>query len=369
VSPEAVVELADLGVADIPLAGAKLARLGELARRGFQVPDGYAITAPALEAWAAPTLGPRLRTLLDDLPEDQPALARLAGEARELVERHPLPPDLERAVRAAHQRLEARSGLGPGLAVAVRSSSVSEDGAVASFAGQFETHLGVRGADSVLEHVRRCWSSQYTPRALGYRRRHGLPQHSFDLAVGVVRLVDARSSGVLFTLDPATGDRETMVVEANWGLGESVVSGLVTPDHFAVDRQSGRIRERRLSTKRVRLFFDAALSRVVEAPLPRELADAPCLADDEIGELWRQADRLERMEGAPQDVEWAIEEGRELPESVLLLQHRPETSWGAAPQSGEAHSGEAQSGEAQSGQAPFDPVSYSLAKVWKVPER
>lgn len=349
-----VVDFADLGVADIPRAGAKLARLAELRRRGFQVPDGYAVTAPALEAWAAPTLGPRLERLLDELPDDQATLSDLAHQARELIEGHPLGGDLEQAVRAAHQRLEARSGKARDLVVAVRSSAVSEDGAVASFAGQFETHLGVKGADAVLEHVRRCFSSQYTPRALDYRRHHGLPQHSFDLAVGVVRLVPARSSGVLFTLDPATGDRGTMVVEANWGLGESVVSGLVTPDHFAVDRATGRIGERRVSTKRLRLLFDPALARVVEAPLPPELAGAPCLADDEIAELCRQAAELERLEGAPQDVEWVIEEGRELPSSVVLLQHRPETAWAASP---------------PTERVPFDPVRYSLGKVWKVPGR
>lgn len=349
-----VVDLADLGVGDIALAGAKLARLGELRRRGFRVPDGYAVTAPALEAWAGPSLGPHLERLLDQLPDDPAALAQLAGQARELIEGHPLPPDLERAVRAAHQDLEARSGLGPDLAVAVRSSAVSEDGAVASFAGQFETHLGVQGTQAVLDHIRRCFSSQYTPRALDYRRRHGLAQHSFDLAVGVVRLVPARSSGVLFTIDPATGDRDTMVVEANWGLGESVVSGLVTPDHFGVDRATGRIRDRRVSSKRLHLLFDPALARVAEAPLPDELAEAPCLSDEEIGELCRLAAELERLEGAPQDVEWVIEEGVSLPDSVVLLQHRPETSWVDEP---------------PPERVPFDPVGYSLAKVWKVPGR
>lgn len=354
VTDSPVVDLADLGVADIPLAGAKLARLGELRQRGFQVPDGYAVTAPALERWAAPTLGPHLERLLDDLPDDQNGLSQLAGEARELIESHPLTGELEEAVRAAHRRLEARSGEGPALVVAVRSSAVSEDGAVASFAGQFETHLGVQGADAVLTHIRRCWSSQYTPRALDYRRHHGLPQHSFDLAVGVLRLVAARASGVLFTIDPATGDRDTMIVEANWGLGESVVSGLVTPDHFAIDRPTGRIGERRISTKRLRLDFDPALARVVEVPLPPELADAPCLTDLEIAELCRQASELERLEGAPQDVEWVIEEDRDLPGSVVLLQHRPETAWAANP---------------PPERKPFDPVGYSLGKVWKVPGR
>lgn len=353
VTDRLVVDLADLGVGDIPVAGAKLARLGELRQRGFRVPDGYVVTAPALERWAAPTLGPHLERLLDELPGDQDGLSRLAAEARQLIESHPLSGELEAAVRAAHRRLEARGSEGP-LVVAVRSSAVSEDGAVASFAGQFETHLGVQGPDAVLTHIRRCWSSQYTPRALDYRRHHGLPQHSFDLAVGVLRLVDARASGVLFTLDPATGDRGTMIIEANWGLGESVVSGLVTPDHFAVDRETGHIGERRISTKRLRLSFDPALARVAEVPLPADLAEAACLSDDEIAELCRQAAELERLEGAPQDVEWVIEEGRPLPTSVVLLQHRPETAWASDP---------------APERKPFDPVGYSLGKVWKVPGR
>ena len=161
-------------------------------------------------------------------------LTRLAERARSLVESQPLPPRLEEAVAVAHARLASRTGRGAGLRVAVRSSAVSEDGQAASFAGQYETYLGVSGVADVLLHVRRCWASGFSAHALAYRRRFGgaSPVRVHDLAVGVLELVDARSAGVAFTLDPVTGDRRVCVVEGNWGFGESVVSGQVTPDHW-----------------------------------------------------------------------------------------------------------------------------------------
>ena len=130
---------------------------------------------------------------------------------------------------------------------------MGEDGHAASFAGQYETYLGVSGADEVLRHIAKCWASGYSAHALDYRRRFGgsSPLRAHDLAVGVLELVDARSAGVAFTLDPVTGDRGRLVVEANWGLGESVVSGQVTPDYWTVERDSGRIVERRVGAKLV----------------------------------------------------------------------------------------------------------------------
>ena len=130
---------------------------------------------------------------------------------------------------------------------------MGEDGHAASFAGQYETYLGVSGVDEVLRHIAKCWASGYSAHALEYRRRFGgsSPLRANDLAVGVLELVDARSAGVAFTLDPVTGDRDRLVVEANWGLGESVVSGQVTPDYWTVERDSGRILERRAGAKLV----------------------------------------------------------------------------------------------------------------------
>jgi len=347
-----VVELSELRAADADRAGPKLARLGELRSHGWQVPDGYVVTAAAFQACLTGGIRARLHDLLTDLPDDPDGLTEVSTAARGLLEDRALPPAVADAVASAHERLAHRTGAGDDLVVAVRSSAVAEDAATASFAGQFDTYLGIRGTDDVLHNVRRCFSSLYTPRALEYRRRHGMPPDDGGFAVGVLQLVDARSAGVLFTLDPASGARDRVVIEANWGLGETVVAGLVTPDHWSVKKDSGRIRERRIRDKRVQLVFDADQARAVEVAVPDELATRPCLTDDEVRYLCRRAAELEAREGVPQDIEWAVHRGMDLPDSVFFLQHRPETTWGE-------HAGT--DGEA------FDPVEYSLRTVFGVP--
>ncbi len=238
----------------------------------------------------------------------------------------------------------------------------------------------------MLRHIAKCWASGYSAHALEYRRRFGgsSPLRANDLAVGVLELVDARSAGVAFTLDPVTGDRDRLVVEANWGLGESVVSGQVTPDYWTVERGSGRILERRVGAKLVWSVLagtDAAemdnavegddgadgvsedgadganRSGTVLAPLPPGLAQAPCLTDDEVRYICAQAAAIEEAEGTPQDVEWAIARDLDFPDGVFFLQHRPETTW-------------ATTTPAPAGPAParsFDPVQYALRNVFKVP--
>jgi pyruvate, water dikinase len=379
-----ILDLGDIRAADTPRVGPKMARLGELAAAGWRVPDGYAVTADALADWlpapARAELDGLLGALIPAQAEGDPcALAGVSARARELVEGQPLPAALADAVAAAHDRLEQRAraaatadaaaGVGssdarPGAAlrVAVRSSAVSEDGAGASFAGQYETYLGVSGIADVLGHIRKCWASGYSAHALEYRRRlgggAGARPHVLDLAVGVLELVDVRSAGVAFTLDPVTGDRNTLVVEANWGFGESVVSGQVSPDHWTVDRATGDIVTRRTGDKRVWSVFSPAAGRVVLEPAAAERAARACLTDDEVRYLARQATRIEAAEGgAPQDVEWAIARGLPFPDSVFILQHRPETTWTAGPP-------DAGAAEPAAG---FDPVRYALRNVFRVP--
>ena len=370
-----ILELADIRAADAPRVGPKMARLGQLAADGWRVPDGYAVTADALTDWLPPAARAELDGLLGALVPaqaagDPGALAGVSARARELVESHPLPAALTDAIAAAHDRLEerARAALaddarpGAALRVAVRSSAVSEDGAGASFAGQYETYLGVSGVADVLTHIRKCWASGYSARALEYRRRlggGGVPG-TVDLAVGVLELVDVRSAGVAFTLDPVTGDRNTLVVEANWGFGESVVSGQVSPDHWTVDRATGDIVTRRTGDKRVWSVFSPAAGQVALEPTPADRAARLCLTDDEVRYLAQQATRIEAAEGnAPQDVEWAIARGLPFPDSVFILQHRPETTWTASPAGDDAVGPAAPAG--------FDPVRYALRNVFRVP--
>jgi pyruvate, water dikinase len=354
-----VLELADIRITDSARVGPKMARLGQLAAAGWPVPDGYAVTADALGRWLPAAARSELELLFTDPadPADPPeALQRVSDRARGLIESHPLPSWLEDAVTLAHERLRRRTGLGQALRVAVRSSAIGEDGARASFAGQYSTYLGVQDVAGVLRRIRECWASGFTAHALHYRRRAGDDQlHAHDLAVGVLELVDVRSAGVVFTLDPVTGDRERMVVEANWGFGESVVAGHVTPDQWIVDKASGRVLDRTAGAKRVWSVLDPAAGGVALVPLPGDLAARPCLDDDEVRYLCAKAAEIERLEGVPQDVEWAIARDIALPGSLFILQHRPETAW-AGPDAGTAATAKA-----------FDPVKYALRNVFRVP--
>jgi pyruvate,water dikinase len=381
-----------------------MARLGQLAADGWRVPDGYAVTASALDGWLPAAARGELARLFtapvpgtaDTVagqaggpPGGQPAptggygeLTRLAERARALVESEPLPSWLEDTVADAHARLESRTGRGAGLRVAVRSSAVSEDGHAASFAGQYETYLGVSGVADVLLHIRKCWASGFSAHALAYRRRFGgaSPARAGDLAVGVLELVDARSAGVAFTVDPVTGDRGVCVVEGNWGFGESVVSGHVTPDHWTVDRASGRVLTARVGAKRTWAAFSVDARRVVLSALPGDLAGRACLSEEEVRYICEQAARIETASGGvPQDVEWAVARDLPFPDNVFFLQHRPETTWTAPPDvpgvpdapgvpTAQDTGGEAAPASASGPAKPaFDPVQYALRNVFKVP--
>jgi pyruvate, water dikinase len=392
---DAVLDLGVIRAADAGRVGPKMARLGQLAADRWRVPDGYAVTAAALDGWLPAAARAELARLFTAPVSGQAAgqqsaagehgeLALLSRRARELVESQALPSWLEDAVAGAHARLAARTGRGAALRVAVRSSAVSEDSHAASFAGQYETYLGVTGAADVLLHVRKCWASGFSAHALAYRRRFGGPSpvRAGDLAVGVLELVDARSAGVAFTLDPVTGDRSTLVVEGNWGFGESVVSGHVTPDHWTVDRASGRVLTARVGAKRTWAVFSADAGRVELTPLPADLAARPCLTEDEVRYICAQAARIEAASGGtPQDVEWAVARDLPFPGNVFFLQHRPETTWtgspaapGTAPPAGPAAPAAQQAGaDPAAAGAPgpakpaFDPVQYALRNVFKVP--
>jgi pyruvate, water dikinase len=377
VTDAAVIGLADIRGADAGRVGPKMARLGQLAADGYRVPDGYAVTASALDGWLPAAARGELARLFSVPVSGHAELTELASRAQALVEAQPLPSPLADAVAGAHASLAERTGRGDALRVAVRSSALSEDGHAASFAGQYETYLGVSGVDDVLLHVRRCWASGFSAHALAYRQRFGgaSPVRVHDLAVGVLELVDARSAGVAFTLDPVTGDRGVCVLEGNWGFGESVVSGHVTPDHWTVDRASGQVLTARHGAKRAWSAYDEAAGRVVLSPLPQDLAGRACLTDEEVRYLCAQAVAIEAASGGvPQDVEWAIARDLPFPDSVFFLQHRPETTWTAGPGSGGTAPDAAAPDAAALAQEPaaepaFDPVQYALRNVFKVPEK
>jgi pyruvate,water dikinase len=296
-----VLWLEECGTDAAPLVGGKAVGLGHLVRLGHRVPPGFAVTTAAYrEALAG---GGRPATVGDGLAAE---------------------------IAAAYRRLGGPGDHEP--PVAVRSSATAEDTAEASFAGEHDTYLWVRGAEAVAGHVTRCWASLFTPRAVAYRARLGIPDDGIAMGVVVQAMVPAEAAGVLLTLDPLTGDRSQVTIEAAWGLGTAVVEGEVTPDRFAVDKVTGELRSRSVGEKAFAYRFDPAAGRVGRVEVPEADRARPCLDDAEVAELARLGKRVEQALGVPQDVEWAVSPtgsagGRQL----WLLQARPETVWSRRP--------------------------------------
>jgi pyruvate,water dikinase len=341
-----VVPLAEAGGAAV--VGGKGASLGELARAGIAVPPGFVVTVGAFAA-ALSVIDPSgaLRASVEALAApDLDSIGLVSAALRAAIIAAPLPAPVADAITAGYAALAGTlSGSASAVdvaGVAVRSSATAEDSAAASFAGLADTYLGVSGAGSVLEHVRRCWASLYNAESVAYRRRLGSPESALAMAVVVQRMVRPRAAGVMFTRSPVTGDRSVVAIEGTWGLGSALVSGDVTPDSFVISKITGEITTRRVSSKiKIHLLTpngpvtspDHPGDLVTVADTPAELRDVPCLTDDEIRALAAIARRVETHYGAPQDIEWAIldEDARSAlaAERIVLLQSRPETVWAA----------------------------------------
>ncbi|MFN3593673.1 MAG: phosphoenolpyruvate synthase [Thiobacillaceae bacterium] len=325
-----------LSMQDVDRVGGKNASLGEMLRNlaveGVRVPDGFATTAAAFREFLAQAgLRERIAVRLATLDvEDVDALAAAGAEIRGWVMQAPLPAGLEAAIRAAHARMCEAAGRD--LSFAVRSSATAEDLPDASFAGQQETFLNIRGADNLIDAVKRCFASLYNDRAIAYRVHHGFDHAAVALSAGIQRMVrsDLGAAGVMFTLDTESGFRDVVFINAAWGLGETVVQGAVNPDEFYVHKptlaQGYRpIVRRKLGDKAIRMVFtdEAAAERSTRVEdVPEADRQRYCLTDDEVLELARYAVAIERHYGRPMDIEW----GREgLDGRLYILQARPET--------------------------------------------
>lgn len=310
-----------------PVLGGKNTSLGIMTMAGLPVPPGFAVTATAyVKALHDTGVAGALAAMVGSLDvTDGVALARVATEARDTITGTPLPPWLADEVDEAYATISERRGQAD-LPVAVRSSATCEDQPDASFAGEHDTYLWVRGADALRDHVRRCWASLYTERAICYRRQMGYGEDGAAMSVGIQQMVMPKASGVAFTLNPLNGDRSQIAIDASWGLGEAVVSGSVTPDNFLVDKVMGDITSRVISDKTVEHVLDAD-DRVVEREVDEERRTASSLTDDEVRAVAALARRAEKHYGRPQDVEWAIDGAAPADEAVVLLQSRPETVW------------------------------------------
>jgi pyruvate,water dikinase len=237
----------------------------------------------------------------------------------------PMDAAVEKSLRMAYSELSRRCGV-EDVPVAVRSSATSEDSPDASFAGEHDTYLWVKGADDVVDAVRRCWASLFTDRATCYRVEMGYDHRSVEMSVVVQKMVRPISAGVAFTLNPENGDRSAVAIDAAWGFGEGVVSGEVTPDNYLVDKVLYEISRRAVSNKEheYRLTDHDTVEKVEVDP---DRATSPCLTDPQIKTIARLARTAERHYGSPQDIEWAVDWDLPEGENVILLQARPETFW------------------------------------------
>ena len=326
----------ELGMADLEQVGGKNASLGEMISNltdlGVRVPNGFATTSDAFHRFIGDTgLAERIDTLLRDLDtEDTRRLAEVGSEIREAVVGQPFPPDLEADVREAYDQLVEEAGDEPSFAV--RSSATAEDLPDASFAGQQETFLNVRGIDAVLQAIREVFASLYNDRAIAYRVHQGFAHTDVGLSAGVQRMVrsDVGSSGVMFTMDTESGFPDAVFVTSAYGLGEGVVQGAVNPDEFYVYKpalRAGRpaILKRGIGAKATKMIYteDTAVGRTTEfVDVEAGLRERFSLTDTEVEELARHALVIEEHDGRPMDIEWG-KDG--VDDQLYVLQARPET--------------------------------------------
>ncbi len=311
-----VVPLAQVRARDAASAGGKGANLGELFGHGFPVPAGFVVAAPVSRA-VFDVLGVQAELAgLEGASRGE--LARRCGAIQGRIVAAEIPGPVATATLDAHAALVAGRN---GLACAVRSSATAEDLAGASFAGQHGTYYYVDAAH-LLEMIRHCWASLWSPEAVSYRATHGIPHASVAMAVVVQEMVRADVAGVAFTANPVTSDRSEVVIESSWGMGAAIVDGRVTPDRYVVGRERLDLRERRIAEKRFMVPSQAPVAGTDRlASVPHEMTRRETLAPDQVKALAEMALRCEAHFGAPQDVEWAIADG-----ALFLLQSRPITS-------------------------------------------
>ena len=309
------------------LIGGKNASLGELIKADIPVPPGFAVTTEAYgEFFSGSGMRGKIGEILSRIDfHDMASLEEGSKTIQNLMTQAPLPKKIEEEICSNYQAL-AQVFDAPDLAVAIRSSATAEDMPGASFAGQQDTFLWVSGSEEVLEKTKLCMSSLFTNRAIAYRIKMGFPHEKVLISVGVQKMVDAKAAGVMFTLNPINGDPSKVVIEGNWGVGETVVSGLVNPDRFIVDKITKEI-EGIISLKGLECVYDPKKKGVVHADIPPDRREIPCLEEKEVIELARYAKRVEEFYGCSQDIEWVIDKQKPFPFNIFMVQCRPETVW------------------------------------------
>jgi pyruvate,water dikinase len=316
-SNRCIFRIEELGREFNDVVGKKCANLGEMARIGLRVPPGFSLTLDAYRRFMSETDAQReIAEYLDSLPHHFEQISQFneaSAALRKIVEAKKMPADLEEEILTCYREV-CRECNTENLPVSTRSAGA------ASHPGQFETYLNVVGETDLIEKIIKVWSSTFNARSLSARKRVGLPLGSDPIGVAVIKMVNARCAGVLFTADPNTGDLSRMIIEANWGLGESVVGGEAMPDMYVLNKESLGIVDRRLGTKkRCVVFKNVGVEEMETGP---DECNTFCLSDEEVMEIGRLGKILEAHFGVPQDTEWAVDRDLTCPESVVLLQTR-----------------------------------------------
>lgn len=314
-----VVWFKDVDKDDIALVGGKGANLGEMTKAGFPVPPGFIVTSAAYFHFLDITgIRGKIHDLLGTISvNDSKELDEAAKKTRDLIMRQEFPPELAKEIVRAY--FSMNKGLFKHAIVAVRSSATAEDLPGASFAGQQETYLNVYGETELIQKVRACWASLFTARAIFYRATHKFDHFKVGIAVPVQKMVQSDKSGIMFTIDPVTNDKAKVVIEAIFGLGEMIVQGKVTPDHYEVDKKTLTITNHVVRVQE-KIMVKKYMDNIVR-PLTKKEGEKPKLNDNEIKKLAELGVKLEKHYYFPQDSEWAIE-GR----NVYIVQTRPVTT-------------------------------------------
>jgi len=311
-----ILPFSNIHTSDLPLVGGKGANLGEMTNAGFPVPPGFCVTTTAFQQFFATTQNAdKLFAELDNIQKGDVESVRKIGErVRQTLFELPMPKEINEAIRISWR------DIGVEYAYAVRSSATAEDLPDASFAGQQDTYLNISGEESLIDAVQRCWVSLFTDRAILYRLQNNFDHRDVQLSVVVQRMVMSEKSGTLFTVDPLTGHRHTLSMDASFGLGEALVSGLVTPDAYRVDKRTMTIIERQVSEKEIAIYPEKDGGTRKET-LSADQRKQTTLTNEQIIRLAEMGVQIETYYGNPQDIEWAIAD-----DEIYLLQTRPITS-------------------------------------------
>ena len=309
----------ELGQEHCEIVGSKCGNLGEMAKIGLPIPPGFALSVDAYKDFMIQTNAiQEIKEYLGKLSggiENIQQFNQASEEIRQIAESKEMPNVMKELILSYYDHLCHKCNC-TDIAVSTRSAGP------VSHPGQYETYLNVKGKADLLEKIKKVWASSFNPRSLAFRKRKGLPLENDPIGVAVLKMINARTAGIIFTADPNTGDTSRMIIEANWGLGESVVGGEAMPDVYVLNKESLEIVEKKLGKKS--RYVTCKELGVAEEDCPTDLSGTFCLGDEEVKEVGKLGILLEKHFGVPQDVEWAIDRDFELPKSIILLQTRAE---------------------------------------------